>query len=195
MGKMECAAKKRRRRENIQMAVLGVITVAGILAVTMIAPNIFQAIPRLLGDKYKFGYRARTAAGRLAQKGYVRFVERNGKKFVEITEKGRRAYALEQARFTTYTNISKRWDKRWRIVIFDIPEKRKWLRERVRRLVREFGFLKLQDSVWVFPYDCEELISMMKAELHIGKDILYIIADSIENDQWVRKQFNLPQED
>ena len=44
------------------------------------------------------------------------------------------------------------------------------------------------------PYDCEELIAMMKVELRIGKDILYIIADSVENDRWVRKQFNLPQE-
>ncbi len=191
---MEETARKRRRNQNVQKTVLGIVAVAGILAVTMIAPNIFQAIPRLMGNKYKFGYRARTAAGRLAQKGYVRFVERNGKRFVEITEKGKRAYVLEQARFAAYTNINKRWDKRWRIVIFDIPEKRKVLRERVRRLVREFGFLKLQDSVWIFPYDCEELIAMMKVELRIGKDILYIIADSVENDRWVRKQFNLPQE-
>lgn len=191
---MEVAAKKRRRRENIQQIVLGTVAVAGILAVTMIAPNIFQAIPRLLGDKYKFGYRARTAAGRLAQKGYVRFVERGGRKFVEITEKGRRAFAIEQARFATYTNIKKHWDKRWRIVIFDIPEARRGMRERVRRLMREFGFLKLQDSVWVFPYECEELIAMMKAELRVGKDVLYIIADGIENDSWIRRQFNLPQE-
>jgi CRISPR-associated endonuclease Cas2 len=191
---MEQGAKKRRRKENVQQIVLSTVAIAGIIAVAMIAPNIFQAIPRLMGDKYKFGFRARTAAGRLAQKGYVRFVERNGKRFVEITEKGERAYALEQARFATYTNVNKRWDKRWRIVIFDIPETRRALRERVRRLVREFGFLKLQDSVWVFPYDCEELIAMMKTELRIGKDILYIIADSIENDRWVRRQFNLPQD-
>lgn len=190
---MEHAAKKRRRRENIQQIVLGTIAVAGTLALAMVAPNIFQAIPRLFGDKYRFVYRARTAAGRLAQKGYVRFVERNGKKFVEITEKGRRAYTVEQARFRAYTNVGKRWDKRWRIVIFDIPERRRTLRERVRRLVREFGFMKLQDSVWVYPHDCEELIAMMKAELGIGRDMLYIIADSIENDRWVRKQFNLPQ--
>lgn len=191
---MEETARKRRRNQNVQKTVLGIVAVAGILAVTMIAPNIFQAIPRLMGNKYKFGYRARTAAGRLAQKGYVHFVERNGRKFVEITDKGKSAYALEKARFATYTNINKHWDKRWRIVIFDIPERKKAVRERVRKLVREFGFLKLQDSVWVFPYDCEELIAMMKAELRIGKDILYIIADSVENDRWVRKQFNLPQE-
>lgn len=191
---MEHAAKKRRRKENIQQIVLGTVAVAGILAVTMIAPNIFQAIPRLLGDKYKFGYRARTAAGRLAQKGRVRFVDKHGKKFIEITEKGRQAYALERARFSAYTNINKKWDRRWRIVIFDIPEEQRGKRERVRRLMREFGFLRLQDSVWVFPHDCEELITMMKAEMRIGKDILYIIADSIENDRWIRRRYNLPQE-
>jgi DNA-binding transcriptional regulator PaaX len=46
---------------------------------------------------------------------------------------------------------SRPWDGRWRMVLFDIPEKDKRLRDKLRRhlLARHFGYL--QNSVWVSP--------------------------------------------
>lgn len=148
MGNVERVAKERRKRRNIQGAVLAAIGVAGILAVTMIAPNIFQALPGLMGRKrYKLAFQARTAASRLAIKGHVRFVEKNGRKWIEITDAGRRALALEQEKMRLASMQGKRWDKRYRLVMFDIPQKRKTTRDSVRRILRECGFLRLQDSV------------------------------------------------
>jgi len=57
---------------------------------------------------------------------------------------------------------------------------------------RSAGFVRLQDSVWVYPYDCEDFTALLKADLHIGREVIYIIAESIENDGWLREQFNLP---
>ena len=45
----------------------------------------------------------------------------------------------------------RRWDRRWRIVIFDIPERRKSVRAKLRRFMQEYGFVRLQDSVWIYP--------------------------------------------
>ncbi len=59
--------------------------------------------------------------------------------------------------------------------------------------MREIGFVRLQDSVWVYPYDCEDFIALLKAELKIGKDVLYAIADTIEHDKGIRRHFNLPE--
>ena len=53
------------------------------------------------------------------------------------------------------------------------------------------GFVRLQDSVWVYPYDCEDLITLLKADFRVGKDVLYLIVDSIENDKYLRAEFNL----
>ncbi len=191
MGNIEKAARKQRRRRNLQKTVLGVVAVAGILAIAMVAPNIFQAIPRITGNKYKFAYRAKTAAGRLAQKGLVRFVERGGKKYVEITHKGQRALALEEQKTTLQNQRGRRWDKRWRMVMFDIPERRKSTRNKLRLLMQELGFLRLQDSVWIYPHDCEELIALMKAEMFIGSNVLYAIAEQVENDGWIKRHFRL----
>lgn len=191
MGDIERDAKKKRVKRDLQRIVLGVVGVAGILAVTLIAPNVFQAIPKLTGNKYKFAYRAKTVAGRLAQKGLVRFVERNGRKFVEITEKGRRQLMLEEGRTLLDARRPLRWDKRWRLVMFDIPEKRRKVRDTLRGYMRQFGFLRLQDSAWVFPYDCEDVVALVKAELSTGSAVVYAVVESIENDAWMKRHFHL----
>ena len=57
--------------------------------------------------------------------------------------------------------------------------------------MRSAGFLQLQQSVWVYPHDCEDLVALLKADLHIGKDVLYLIVEKIERDAWVRKHFGI----
>jgi len=191
MGKVEKEAHVRRRRRNIQNVVLATIGATGIIATAMIAPNIFQALPRITGDSHRLTYRAKTAVGRLAQKGLVRFVERNGGRYAEITEKGRRLLFLEEEKVSMHKNRKRRWDKRYRIVMFDVPQYRRATRDRLRSYMKEYGLLRIQNSVWLYPYDCEELIALLKAELRIGKDVLYAVVESIENDGWIKKHFRL----
>ena len=50
---------------------------------------------------------------------------------------------------------------------------------------------RLQDSVWVYPYDCEDIIGLLKTDIGVGKDLLYMIADEIENDRHLRENFGL----
>lgn len=192
MGKLEEDSRKRRRKQNIQHAVLATIAVTGFVAFAAVAGNALQLLRYLPKEKYNFYHRAKSAAGRLVAKGYANWVERDGKRFLRITSKGRRVLAFEQAK-AALGNQKKKWDGRWRMVAFDIPERRGAVRFRLRSVMREIGFVRLQDSVWVYPYDCEDFIALLKAELKIGKDVLYAIADTIEHDKGIRRHFNLPE--
>ena len=70
MGNVELKAKKLRRMGYVQTAVLATVGIAGIIAIEMIAPNIFQAFPRLMGKKrYQLAFQARIAVSRLVVKG------------------------------------------------------------------------------------------------------------------------------
>ena len=86
----------------------------------------------------------------------------------------------------------RRWDRHWRIVIFDIPEKYRHSRDLLRREFIGIGFFKLQESVWVYPYDCEDLVALMKTQFSKGMQVLYIVSEHVENDVFLRKQFGLP---
>jgi CRISPR-associated endonuclease Cas2 len=189
MGKLEKGAQKTRRLGNVQQAILVTIALSGMLAIAVIAPNVLQ----LLGwnrNRYRFKNQSKTALGRLREMGYIEFVEKNGTRYARTTNKGRLEIERGKQRLALTKKI-KRWDKRYRIVIFDIPEKRKSIRDKLRRTMTEFGFLRLQDSVWVYPHDCEDLIALVKTDLRLGYDVLYLIVEKIENDKYIREHFGI----
>jgi hypothetical protein len=193
MGKMEQAAAKRLRRNTIENIILSGVTLTGVIAAGIAAPNALKLLKHVDLDwatKRDPRRRIAEATSRLKKKRYIVWEEKNGKRYMRLTEKGR-VYVQRYASGARQIPKPRRWDGRWRIVIFDIPEAKKGMRERVRRLVRELGFYPLQRSVWVHPYECEELITLLKADLKIGADLLYIIADAIEYDMPLRKHFGL----
>jgi len=99
---------------------------------------------------------------------------------------------LERWQRTDFKLIKpKKWDKKWRIIIFDIPERKKRIRDEIRNILTNAGFERLQDSVWVYPYDCEDIIGLLKTDYGVGLEMLYIIADQIENDKYLRMDFDL----
>ena len=190
MESVEAGAKKKRQRRNLRNAALMAIGVAGIMTVAAVAPNMFQMLGRT-GALARLKYRSKGILARLKQRGEIEFVEHNGKKYIRLTDKGERVLDIERRRLDLLVNKPKKWDGRYRLVMFDIPEKRKKIREHLRFEMQEIGFLRIQDSVWIYPYDCEEFIALLKADLHIGKDILYAVIEEIENDMRIRKHFNL----
>jgi len=191
MGTIETGAKKKRRRRNVRNAVLIAIGAAGFLAITAVAPNIFQLLGKS-GALARLKYQTKGVLARLKQKDEIEFEERDGKRYVRLTERGEEALAFEQQKMSLANTKPRKWDRRYRLVMFDVPEKRKEIREHLRYEMQEVGFLRVQNSVWVYPYDCEEFVALLKADLHIGKDVLYAVVEEIENDKWIREHFNLP---
>lgn len=106
---------------------------------------------------------------------------------VRLTDEGRKYIDRKLTRPVR----PQKWDGRWRIVIFDVPERRRQARDILRETLIRVGFYKLQGSVWVYPYDCEELVALIKADYELGKDVLYIIASKLEGDLRLKRHFSL----
>ncbi|MDP3646061.1 MAG: CRISPR-associated endonuclease Cas2 [bacterium] len=189
MGKMEKEARRRRHLGLVQKAILGTVAMAGLIAVIAVAPNALSIFGLLGRNKYRFKNQSVNVLTRLARQGYITFEEHGGKRSVRITDTGKRE--LMRNGVTLSKKIRFRWDKRWRVVIFDIPEKRRGTRDSFRETMRSFGFYRLQDSVWVYPYDCEDLIALLKADLRLGGSVVYMIVEKIENDRHLKQEFGL----
>lgn len=190
---LEKKAKKRSRRGSLERLLLGALVVGGTMTVAAVVPKVLSLLKRehldavLPQDPRQ---RLRETATRLVRKGWITFEGKNRHKQMQITERGTRE--VSRVNLGVYS-IRKplRWDERWRIVIFDIPEKRRGDRVRIRNLLVQLGFYRLQDSVWVHPYDCEEIIVLIKAEYRLGNAVLYLVADVIEFEKPIRRHFNL----
>jgi len=194
MGVIEQKARSERRWGAFQQAMLAAVVVGGVVLIAATIPNAARLLKYFPGYKKgaKFNYQAKSALGRLAAKGLVTFDEEDGKRYARITEKGERMLQIEAEK--TATMKRRKWDRRWRVVIFDVPERRKGVRDRLRRFMDECGFVRLQDSVWIYPYDCEDLIALAKADFRIGADVLYMIVERLERDKHLREHFSLPAE-
>ncbi|MBI2409800.1 CRISPR-associated endonuclease Cas2 [Candidatus Kaiserbacteria bacterium] len=192
MGKVEAEASKKRQKAYIQVALLTAVALAGVALVASVAPNLPVALDKLPSVKRaRLRYQYRTSLGRLAVQGYIKFEKRDGKSYARITEAGRKKLAFEQEKAKLDLSKRRRWNGSWRVVIFDIPERRRRTRNRLRIIMQELGFVRLQDSVWVFPYDCEDFVALLKAELKIGGAVLYMVVEAIENDRHLREHFGL----
>lgn len=187
---IEAEATKKRRRRDLRKATLFAIGATGMLAVAAVAPNIFQLLGRS-GALARLKYQTKSVLTRLRMKGEIEFIEQDGKRCVQLTERGEKILTIERQKMAVAKRPGK-WDTRYRLVIFDIPEKRKKTRDELRYQMQEVGFLRIQDSVWIYPYDCEEFIALLKADLHIGKHVLYAVVEEIEDDARIRTHFQLP---
>ena len=192
MGVLERKSRTNRRLGAFQTAALAVVAIGVVVFIASTAPNAAQLLRFFPGYKKgaRFNFQVKSALSRLVAKGLVVFVEKGGKRYARITEKGKHMLDLETARMQVVKK--KRWDRRWRLVIFDIPERRRSVRIRLRKFMASCGFERLQDSVWTYPYDCEDLIALVKAEFRIGADALYLIVEQMEHDKHLREHFRLP---
>src|SRR3989339_1724517 len=84
-----------------------------------------------------------------------------------------------------------KWDGEWRIVIFDIPERFKKAREALRKKIKDLGFVKLQESVFVFPYECEDEIDFITEVFLIRPFVKFVRVKSFTNEEKLRINFGL----
>ncbi len=189
MGILEESLKKRQKRQDIQNIILATVSIAGMVAVAAVAPNAIQLLKYLgLDPKKRQKEIMMRSRDRLIEKGFLEYKD----KHVSITSKGKQR--LQDLEFkNAKIDKPRRWDGKWRILIFDIPEKMRAVRNKIRLSLLNIGFLMLQNSVWIYPYDCEDYVSLLKADSKISKRLLYLIVDTLEYDKNYRTAFNLPQ--
>ena len=176
----------------MRRAILQLVAASGIVSLAVMSPNMLKIIPRpLLKKLFDKPRSARAVAiSKLIAAGYLMREVRGNVRVLRITEKGKR-YLERQRRLVPPTR-PRTWDGKWRVVIFDIMEQHRSIRNRLRAELRSAGFILLQGSVWVYPYPCEEFIALLKSDVRVGKTVLYMVVDEIENDTWLKKEFDLP---
>jgi CRISPR/Cas system-associated endoribonuclease Cas2 len=132
------------------------------------------------------------ALDRLQRKELIDYrFKKNGEMRVVLTDAGKEK--VRQFYFDELAPLKpKRWDKKWRVILSDIPERHKKARDALRHKYQEWGFYLLQKSVYVYPYSCEEEIAIIRDIFHIPTVSLFIIeTDFIGDQQKLKKHFSL----
>ena len=78
------------------------------------------------------------------------------------------------------------------MIIFDIPEKRRGARDELRSMLVAIGFENIQKSVWVHPYECRDVIELIRKKFLLGKHLRHFVVDNLDFDDDLRERFELP---
>ena len=84
-----------------------------------------------------------------------------------------------------------KWDGRWRIIFFDIPEKKKEKRNYLRSVIKVIGFKEFQKSVWVYPYKIPIFLTEILRNEKIWLHVRFITTQDIDYDLDIRELFSL----
>ena len=188
-NKIKSIREKHSKGELVK-DILKNLAIGGVLTAGLVLPNIVQLLDFFGVTKSAEKFKIIGAIERMKQKKLVRIYHKDGADIIEITELGKKkvlSYDLENIKIIR----SKKWDGYWRLVVFDIPEKKGKARRALSQKLNEMEFFPLQKSVFVCPFECKDEIDFVAEFFGIKKYVRFVLAKNIENDEFIRSYYNL----
>ncbi len=180
----------KKPRSEIIKDILKWLAVAGMVYIAASSPyftlNLIKAFKKGKLFQKKKVY---NAFYRLRKEGCIEVKKKKHQIYIALTEKGKRKAGWLQINDLKIKR-PKKWDGKYRLVIFDIAQIKKVYREAFRGKLKELGFFPLQKSVWIIPFDCRDETELLKEFFGLSdRELRLIIAENIGNDGFLRKIF------
>ncbi len=125
---------------------------------------------------------------KLHKKGWLKVEYKEAKKIFKLTNKGQlEALFLK----STLPQKGTSWDNKWRLVIFDIPENARNIRDKLRKLLKQFGFKPLQASVYISPRAISKEGILYLKQSGLIRYIRMLRIDEIDDSKDLLKTFKI----
>lgn len=190
---------------EISKKVLLGIAVVGVIAIAATSPFFLTGIAKVIiqnnkkksfqkygkqKDKAEEKKIAKTIS-RLNKGKLVVLSKENGLLKIKLSEKGRKI--VKKIEFDNMEIAKpKKWDKKWRVISFDIPNTaQKNVRDYLRRKLKKLKFFPLQKSVFAHPYPCEKEIEVLCEFYQLWPYVNILLVEKISNDKDLKEHFNL----
>jgi len=142
-----------------------------------------------------FGYKNKkviwSTLERLASNGYLKKSKKDaGIEFLLIAS-GRNEIPKEP---THVPRPNKSWDRKWRMVLVDIPEQKRRLRDKFSAKLKEMGFARMQNSVYISVHDVLDGVQKLGQKIGIKENIKTMLVENIDipdQKQFVQNLWNL----
>ncbi len=128
----------------------------------------------------------------LEKKEIIDLEEKGDEVFVRLKDKNN----LTVIKYSTkalldFKKKEKNWNGKWFLVFFDVPEIQRNKRNYLRKYLIDIGFYRYQQSIYIFPYECEREIMLIKKIVEGAKYMKYIVAEKIEDERAIKIFFKL----
>lgn len=97
-----------------------------------------------------------------------------------LTEKGFQAISLK---FPFFKFLKDKWDGKWRVISYEIPEKKREIRDRLRREMQGWGLGPWHRSFWLTPHPIIETLKNLTSQKEEEKYIQAFESDHVYGDR------------
>lgn len=172
--------------------ILKYLFVAGVLTVAGGGSYAGRSVARKLFQTNKHSQRKKTNSFYYLKKRGLIHMQRDGHDVrIALTKEGRKLAGKYQIDDLSIPR-PKKWDEKWRLIVFDIPATSNIIRDVFRGKLKEFGFYQLQKSTWIYPFECKEEIKLLREFLGADrKQIQVLEVSKMEDDSHLRIIFEL----
>ncbi len=191
--------KEKFKTGEVVEIVVRALAVIGIVGTSVVFPNfpivlgtIISLAKELREGRKIEKYKIKKALMGLQKRKILGIEELDGQIVIKVKKFGKSLiikYSIRE--LLSYKLKTKSWDKKWRLVLFDVSEEERKKRDFLRRTLKWLGFITYQKSVFVFPYDCKKEIVYLKKILEGKYDIKYLVAEEIDDAERLMKYFEL----
>lgn len=181
------------RKNSIGREILLMLATGGVLtlAVILSGPNILKILKVLKRDYDRMSkQRIKDALRQLERKKIIEFQNKGYETYVKLTPDGKKEilkYKVDELKFIR----PKIWDKKWRIIVFDVPEKLSKARKYLASTLRRAGAYQFQKSVFVYPHECEDDIRFISELYKVQPFVKIIEAGKIDHHEVLKKHFKI----
>lgn len=182
----------RKPKSEIIKDLLRWLAIVGLVCISASSPYFIRSLLANFKKWRKYpNKKISDAFSNLKKQGLIEIQKKKHQIYIKLTEKGRKKAGIFQINDLKIKK-SKKWDGKWRIVIFDIAQFKKTYREAFRGKLKELGFYPLQKSVWIAPFDYEAEIDLLRDFFGLSEDeTRLIITENIGNANKLKRIFNL----
>ncbi len=109
---------------------------------------------------------------------------------IRLTPKGKET-AMQHQLDDIRLPRAEKWDRKWRLILFDIPERHGNTRRALSKRLKDLGALQFQRSVFIYPHECRKEINFIINFFKISSYVRYAEASMIESEKSLKAHFEI----
>ncbi|WP_338469678.1 phenylacetic acid degradation operon negative regulatory protein PaaX [Niallia sp. XMNu-256] len=119
----------------------------------------------------------RVAVSRMMKQGLLQSEKKGNKSYYELTERG--LSRINEAAKRIYKLHPHDWDGKWRIVMYNIPEEKRQVRDELRKELQWSGFGYLSNGCWISPNNFEKEINLLISKYKIEEYVQLFLSKHV----------------
>jgi len=176
------------KRGELALVILKGFVAGGLFVAILALPGLAQVLVLFKPKNYQERFRVKRTILSLEKRGLLKISSKNGA--LSLTDSGKKEVDRNKI-YDLHVKPQKTWDGMFRVIIFDIPNTKKSVRNAVNFHLKRMGFMPIQKSTFITPFECRDELDMLGKYLNVRNNLKYLLVKKIDGEQEIKKMFDL----